>query len=394
MARYAMAQGIAVPPKLIGGLASLRQRLSGVPPFAAKAPEPPAEAPLPAESRARRPASFAPAPIVEPADMGSIATELAHCHQQLARLVAPATPRTLLLLAEHGGKRNFLRMLGPVPLTRQMMFMALAFLSALIGLSTVEEVNPVLIAKGFFDNSGKAQLYCQSFLLCAAGLGACFSALFEVNRYVGRGVYDPKYDASYWSRLVLGLMAGVMLAELLGPQFVGDGITLGGGAGVSAPSDTLGQSATASGTEAFAKPTLAMLGGFSASLVHRILERLVQTVESLIAGSAQSAAKLREDAQRLQVASEAAEQRVRIAARLSSLHAHLAATPAARRELEGILGELLGATALSEYAPRATTPECGSAGAAADPAPPSSQVGGTVSRTFAVRGRESSAESR
>src|SRR5262245_31150697 len=44
---------------------------------------------------------------------------LVHAHSELARIVAPATPRTIMLLSE--GRRSRLAMLGPVRLVRQML---------------------------------------------------------------------------------------------------------------------------------------------------------------------------------------------------------------------------------------------------------------------------------
>lgn len=336
MARYAMSQGIAVPADVVGGLTAIRAQLS---------PADPAQGAPALSGTAANQASFVPPPVVVSGNNEELANRLAEIHQQLARIVVPATPRTLLLLAQHRGKTGLSGLLGPVPLVRQMMFIALVFLVALLSLSTVEEISPGNIARGFFENSGTAQLFCQSFLLCAAGLGACFSALFEVNRYVGRGVYDPKYDSSYWSRLVLGLMAGVMLAELLGPQFIGSPADAAAAAAPTASPDAV------AATAAFAKPTLAMLGGFSASLVYRILERLVQSIESLVAGAGESGANAKGEALRARLDAEATTEKMRIAGRLAAMQPHLRGEPEVSLNVARLIQELLGQTRATQAEP-------------------------------------------
>ena len=310
MASYALAQGTSVPCELLEALAQLRDELCNL------SESPNSARPIPA------------ARLVAP----GVARRLGQVHQRLARLVAPATPRTLLLIAEHRRAAGVLQFLGPVRLLRQLIFLALAFLVALLGISLHPSMTAANVAAGFFEHAGLQQLYCQGFLLCAAGLGACFSALFEVNRYVGHGVYDPKYDASYWSRLVLGLMAGIMLAELVGPQFLQDA-SMAGAAGHT--------TATASG--AFAKPTLAMLGGFSASVVYRILQKLVRAVESLVAGELDRSVKEREEALRARLGADGTEARLQLAQRLLALQSSLASSPDAQARVVELLRELLSA---------------------------------------------------
>src|SRR5438270_13746307 len=101
-------------------------------------------------------------------------------------------------------------------------------------------------------------------LISAAGLGACFYALFKARRFITNGTYDPKYEPTYWVRFILGITAGTLLALL---------IPVGGSAG----------------SVELTKPLLALLGGFSAEAVYRILLRMVETLETLVQGSDQQA---------------------------------------------------------------------------------------------------------
>jgi hypothetical protein len=177
---------------------------------------------------------------------------LVRAHAELVHIVAPATPRTILLLSRERESR--LAMLGPVRLVRHMLIVVIVLLAAFVLLATSPEVNHG--SGDIFTSSGMPLLLNELFLLTAGGLGAAFSSLFTASRYIKAGTYDPKHESTYWLRLILGLMAGLLLPALI-------------------PMGDAGE---------LSKPLLALLGGFSASVLYRILERLVQTVESLVRG--------------------------------------------------------------------------------------------------------------
>ena len=177
---------------------------------------------------------------------------LVRAHTELVHIVAPATPRTILLLSRERESR--LAMLGPVRLVRHMLIVVIVLLVAFVLLATSPDVNHG--SGDIFTSSGLPLLLNELFLLTAGGLGAAFSSLFTASRYIKAGTYDPKHESTYWLRLILGLMAGLLLPALI-------------------PMGDAGE---------LSKPLLALLGGFSASVLYRILERLVQTVESLVRG--------------------------------------------------------------------------------------------------------------
>lgn len=189
---------------------------------------------------------------------------LSELHQRLARAVYPATPRSLALLADEQDKKSPLYFLGPVPLLRYLSLMSVFFLVAMILVGLSDRVNSDLINRGFLDSMQQDLFLNQLFLLCCAGLGAAFANLFQASQYVASNSYDPQYDSTYWSRMIMGLMSGIILVELLPRELFTEHDTL----------------------RAFGKPALSMLGGFSAGLVHRILRRLVDTIESLFKAEA------------------------------------------------------------------------------------------------------------
>lgn len=179
--------------------------------------------------------------------------QLTRAHNELVRIVAPATPRTLLVVAE--GRQSALSMLGPVRLVRQMLVVVILLLVAFLLLASSQDVNET--SGDFFHSAGVPVLVNGLFYLVAGGLGAAFSALFTAHRYIKDGVYDPKYESTYWLRFILGLMAGLLLPAL-----------------VPLASDAEAGAVT--------RPVLALLGGFSASVLYRVLERLANTVETLV----------------------------------------------------------------------------------------------------------------
>lgn len=195
---------------------------------------------------------------------------LADAHSILSQLVAPATPRAITLFAHQRIKYPRLCYFGPIPLVRWLMLIAIVFLTLLIALSATKATNLFdengnVIDWSIFNSSGSILVIRMLFLLSAAGLGACFAALFRVNKTIVAGNYDPKYSVSYWIRIVLGLIAGVILSEVV----------------------PLANTSLRDG----AKPILALLGGFSAATLFRILNRLVLAIESIVQGDTQEIVK-------------------------------------------------------------------------------------------------------
>lgn len=184
-------------------------------------------------------------------------TRLAMLHASLARTVAPATPICLMIMATDTRLVGWRAMFGPIANVRRLMLAVLCFEAVFIGISMTSALNLRTVGGDVYTLADEELLVVITFLLSAAGIGASFQALFTAQRYVEQACYEPRYDASYWIRIVLGLVAGLLLSVLIPVEV----------------------QSTSSG--AFAKPVLALLGGFSATLVYRILQRLVDTVDGL-----------------------------------------------------------------------------------------------------------------
>ena len=305
MVRYALGSGLFVPPTVVKTVdASLALRR------AAQAPH---------GNGGRESEAFGESWASE-----AMLTRLVASHQHLTRIVAPATPRTILLFASGDGSSR-LSFLGPVRLVRHMLVAAAICLIAFILLATSPDVDQT--SGNIFNSSGVALLVNLFFYLAAAGIGAAFAALFTAYRYVATTTYDPKYESSYWMRFILGLIAGVILPALV----------------------PVASRATASDVT---RPLLALLGGFSASFVYRLLDRLVQTAESLVRGDPRDAVAVREESSLLRNSQELVRNRLGLAHALTELQSRLgqgADPEELRSELNHILSALLsGAEAVSD----------------------------------------------
>lgn len=266
---------------------------------------------------------------------GQEIARLTAAHEQLAKVVTPATPRSLVILAEHRDDGSWISFLGPVPLIRHMMALAIASIVAFICLVAVDGIdgNVEINRDGGFVILGN-----QLFLASAASLGACFAALFQANSYIAQRTYDPLYTVNYWIKYVVGIMAGLMLAIIVAPLLVGEPTP-----GTAAATDAAAGAAAAPHL-VFGRPLLALLGGFSASAVYRILDRLVEAVESLVRGSAKEAVSAAEEQARIRSQGQAEQLRLRMASDLMALQQQIANggdAAAVQRRLDSLLGTMI-----------------------------------------------------
>lgn len=259
-----------------------------------------------------------------------VVAELAEAHRVLVEVVSPATPSTLDLLRS-GEQSWFFKPLGRVRLIRHMLYIAVVFLvGALLivvladalsvqasrtidpGIGEVESVGEAVIGETRVD-----RFWNSAFLIAVAGLGAAFYALYTATRYVKSNSYDEQYEPTYWIRFVLGLVGGFALALIIGNEYLDD--------------STIGI------------PLLAFAGGFSADIVHRVLQRIVDTIDALVRGSGEDRVEERLQAAQATAAVEVAEQRVRLAAPLMALEGKLGAVEdeEVRRELRAVITQML-----------------------------------------------------
>lgn len=192
--------------------------------------------------------------------------ELISFHNYLVGVIHPVTPQNLKARKQEiFGKTWFSR----IGLVKKLILFSTCCLIGLLFLSLSENVNGDPKNFNLFANSGVSLLLNELFLVVSAGLGASFAALFKANKFVEQGIYDPAYETSYWIKVILGLVAGTILAMLVPIEEI-EKIAEGSGQTHLSSLNGLG------------KPLLAIAGGFSANLVYKALLKIVQFLESML----------------------------------------------------------------------------------------------------------------
>lgn len=184
-------------------------------------------------------------------------------HNALSVIILPALPGSLLFLKKQReetifGAQNLAKFLGPIPIIRHMVIVSFFSLAAFIYLSVSSQISAEMLGKSLFERSGLAQVSVSLFLLSAAAIGGSFANLYKAYQFVDKGTFDPNNTTTYWINFALGLIAGFVLSELV----------------------SLDVETTTS------RPLLALLGGFSANAVYKILSKMVEAVGAIVEGDA------------------------------------------------------------------------------------------------------------
>lgn len=167
-------------------------------------------------------------------------------HSALARLVAPATPRSLRVTNGNGGGSSWWQ--------NKMIRWVLILASIAVVVFAVSAAVPV---------AGE-NVRNQVSWTAAALLGAAFYNLFTAYKYIVARTFDPQYEIVYVMRFVLGVISGVILANfgkgLGGGNFAINGVQLGGA-------------------------LFGLIGGYSSEAVNQILMRVSETLVTAVKGS-------------------------------------------------------------------------------------------------------------
>lgn len=302
-------------------------------------------------------------------------TALAGTHERLSRLVSPAKPGTLYLL-DHSFHQQGREpsSLGPVKLVRDLVRVAMVCVAVFIVLSVISlvDAHAAVDVFGVEEKPGEAKLadnhkllvlkiiLQRVFWLAAAGIGASFAMLFALNDQITARTFDPDETPAYWVKFFLGLVAGFILVAL---------VPIDSGSGA--------EGATTS-TQALGPPTVALLGGFSASAVYRILTRMVEALESVFTGGAREQAAAAEKSALSRAAEESSQARMAVAGQLVDIQQQLAGgLPADRAaaRIQQVVAALVPTS--SEFPPVAVQPDAPEADASGR-VPALAIVGGPV----------------
>lgn len=201
-------------------------------------------------------------------------------HGQLSRLIAPACGRALVLFEDERLTHPLAHMLGPVRIVRQMTLVGIFALALAVGLSTLSFVETKSIAAGWFTLSGWQAWGVTGFLLAVSGLGASFANLSTINDYIDNATFDPVYEGSYWARLVLGLISGVVLAEILFDIVIDNPGMFAGAISAEVHTGDLAKYIAPAGERVL----LAFLGGYATQPVQALLANISDAIGTLLKG--------------------------------------------------------------------------------------------------------------
>ena len=115
-----------------------------------------------------------------PADQPLDVAPLVKAHEQLCRLVAPATPRALMIMGDEHNLSSRLAWAGSVGFVRRMMAAAVISVIVFFVLSATPFTTSGE-AKSFQTGDGWDVVFNQLFWMSAAGIGASFALLRQVN---------------------------------------------------------------------------------------------------------------------------------------------------------------------------------------------------------------------
>lgn len=149
------------------------------------------------------------------------------------------------------------------------------------------------------------------FLLSAASMGACFSGLFTANEYIKKGTFDNLFQSTYWSRYVLGLMGGMMIAILVPLEL------LLGSSNNDVPASGQGV------INSLGPSLMALLGGFAANFVYRLLDKLVKVMESMVKADPKEALASREIQAQTKLSAQSTQDRMNQVREINRIQAQL-----------------------------------------------------------------------
>ena len=230
---------------------------------------------------------------------------LLRAHGELAKLVAPATPELMVMLYKDSDDVRFRQTFGQARIVRSFVVAAIVSLVVFLVVSWSPYLNEPKWGD-FFTSSGWPLFVNEMFFISSAALGASFSSLFQASRAITNGTFRPEEESSYWVQFMLGILAGLLLSTVLNLADI-------------APQDDAGAGMN------FRAAALALVGGFSSSVVQKVLQRLIDALETVVRGGAEAEIQIREQTGKLRLEESLVKERMRTSMLLNDLQRRLIA---------------------------------------------------------------------
>ncbi|CAM1367303.1 conserved membrane hypothetical protein [Tenacibaculum litoreum] len=184
--------------------------------------------------------------------------DLINAHNILVKNIAPATPKSIEYTKALRGEGQNKSIFSKLPVVRNLIFLALFFLVLFIVTALSPDVNNNSLDKGLMNNSGLPLLLNLSYLASVAGLGVIFYLLKRVSDSIRESTMVSEESISYLAQIVLGIIAGLIMSEII--SFY-----------TKSPEDI----------DLFNKGVLALIGGFSSEAIFSILQGIIDRIKSI-----------------------------------------------------------------------------------------------------------------
>jgi hypothetical protein len=186
--------------------------------------------------------------------------DLINTHNLLCENIAPATPKSINFLKNLKRKSSDKMAINSLPSIRNLLLLAFVFLAIFIGFAMFPEVNSETLAIGILGKENSNPLTVLKILIylgAVSGIGVLFFLLKNTINSLKSGTLIPEDSVEYTIQIMLGIMAGVIMTEIVPVAFVNDGAFN------------------------FHKPVLALLGGFSSDAIFSILKALIDKLKHI-----------------------------------------------------------------------------------------------------------------
>nr|WP_321234200.1 hypothetical protein [uncultured Psychroserpens sp.] len=184
--------------------------------------------------------------------------DLINAHNLLCKNVAPATPKSIQFSKKLHEQSDKKFTFGRLPLVRNLIILSVLFLAIFIITGISPNVNNDSLDNGIMHNSGLKLLLNIGYLCSIAGLGVTFYLLKSVSNSLKKGTLLPEESIEYMAQIVLGIIAGLVLSEILSVYITDpNSITL------------------------FNKSVLALIGGFSSDAIFSMLQGVIDRIKSI-----------------------------------------------------------------------------------------------------------------
>ncbi len=185
--------------------------------------------------------------------------DLIHAHNLLCKNVSPATPKSIKYSKQLYLYQKDKPIYNKLPLVRNLVILALFFLTTFVLTGVSPYVNNDSLDKGVMHNHGFPLFLNMLYLTSISGLGAIFYLLKKGSSAIKNGTLVSEDRIYYVTLIILGIISGLVMSEIIS-MYIKD----------------------PTGINLFNKSMLALIGGFSSDVIFCILEGTIDRIKMVL----------------------------------------------------------------------------------------------------------------